>query len=117
VTPRPSGAQQEESAVSAFDDFEAAYNRLKNAPMSAVRGHLSKTLELICGAEQPNDADVQREARKAIVRIGDAIEDQGLLVMMAMEKSEALPAENREKAREGIEEFRKLMGLRQSESD
>ena len=98
--------------MSAFDDFEAAYSRLKNAPMSAVTGHLSKTLELICGASELADDDVGHEARKAIMRIGDAIEEQGLLFLLVMEKNQALPADYREKAREGIDVLRELMRLR-----
>jgi hypothetical protein len=110
MTPRPSGAQQEESAVSAFDDFEVAYNRVKS---NVVGGrHLSKMLKAICDASEFADDDVQRAAHTAIVRIGDAIEEQGLLFLLTAENNEALPADYREKAQEGIDALRELMRLR-----
>jgi hypothetical protein len=46
------------------------------------------------------------------MRIGDAIEEQGLLFLLVMEKNQALPADYREKAREGIDVLRELMRLR-----
>jgi hypothetical protein len=59
--------------VSAVDDFEDAYGRLTNRE-AGVKGRLSNTLELICDAsEAPDDADVLRAARRAIVRIGDRV--------------------------------------------
>jgi hypothetical protein len=80
--------------------------------MSAVRGHLSKMLELICDTCELPDDDVGHEARKAIMRIGDAIEEQELLFLRATEKNQALPADYRDKAREGIVVLRELMRLR-----
>jgi hypothetical protein len=103
--------------LSAVDNFEDAYGRLTNRE-AGVKGRLSNTLELLCDAsEAPDDPDVQRAARRAIVKIGDAIEEQALLVLMAMENSQALPAEEREKAREGIEVLRELMALRRGERE
>jgi hypothetical protein len=102
--------------VIAVDDFEDAYGRLTNRE-AGVKGRLSNTLELICDASELPDADVQRAARRAIVRIGDSIEEQALLVLLAMENSQALPADQRDKAREGIEVLRELMRLRGGERD
>jgi hypothetical protein len=113
---RPERRQREESEVSAVDDFEDAYGRLTNRE-AGVKGRLSNTLELLCDASELPDADVQRAGRRAIVKVGDAIEEQALLVLMAMENCQALPAEEREKAREGIEVLRELMALRRGERE
>jgi hypothetical protein len=102
--------------MSDIDDFETVYNRLTNRE-AGVSGRLGNTLELICDASELPDEDVQRAARTAIVRIGDAIEEQVLFVLRAMKNSQALPADEREKAREGLEVQRELIRLRGGESD
>jgi hypothetical protein len=98
--------------VSAFH-FKAAYNCLKNAPISAVRRHLSNLLELIFAVRASCLMnDVAHEARKAIMRVGEAIKEQDLLFLLVAESNPALPADYQEKARELIDVLRELMRLR-----
>jgi hypothetical protein len=86
---------------------------ISRRPTIASKTHRCRpSEELICGASELPDDDVGHEARKAIMRIGDAIEEQGLLFLLVTEKNQALPADYREKAREGIDVLRELMRLR-----